>query len=304
MERAARDAPEGPSPQRPHLRQRAALPQRALEPLRPGASGGAGRAGLQPVAALLDKPRAAKREARWLEVPDAALLLEAARVYRPTRGDLAIPFTYPLLATLLLTGSRLAETLGLETDDISLERETVTFRVNRWRRLKTEGSFRTVRLWPQLAEILRAYFPQREQMGPGTLLFPSFRTGEEGMLQDIHRVLDAVAARAGWTPGEIRSKMFRHTYCAARLQTLDAGAPVSVYTVAKELGHGGDALVKRVYGHLGQQRHRAAVVEYRVEQHRKVLGERLERLSGALPVALPGRGRAAVSPSALPRAHG
>ncbi len=55
--------------------------------------------------------------------------------------------------------------------------------------------------------------------------------------------------------------MFHHTYCAARLQTLDAGAPVRVYTVAKELGHGGDALVKRVYGHLGQQRHRAEVVE-------------------------------------------
>jgi integrase len=67
--------------------------------------------------------------------------------------------------------------------------------------------------------------------------------------------------RAGWNAGEIRSKMFRHTYCAARLQTLDQGAPVSVYTVAKELGHGGDSMVKRVYGHLGQVRHRAKVVE-------------------------------------------
>ena len=49
-----------------------------------------------------------------------------------------------------------------------------------------------------------------------------------------------------------RSKMFRHTYTAARLQTLDQGAPVSVYTVAKELGHGGETMVRRVYGHLGQ----------------------------------------------------
>ena len=57
--------------------------------------------------------------------------------------------------------------------------------------------------------------------------------------------------------------------------------------MAKELGHDGDALVKRVYGHLGQQRHRAAVVEYRVEQHGKVLAERLERLRVALPVARP-----------------
>jgi len=52
--------------------------------------------------------------------------------------------------------------------------------------------------------------------------------------------------------------MFRHTYCATRLQTLDQGAPVSLYTVGKELGHGGDSLVRRVYGHLGEVRHRAA----------------------------------------------
>ena len=81
--------------------------------------------------------------------------------------------------------------------------------------------------------------------------------------------------------GEIRSKMFRHTYCAARLQTLDNGAPVSVYTVAKELGHGGDALVKRVYGHLGEVRHRADVVEYRVKQHKARLGARLRLLRSA-----------------------
>jgi hypothetical protein len=37
--------------------------------------------------------------------------------------------------------------------------------------------------------------------------------------------------------------------------------------VGKELGHGGESMVRRVYGHLAQVRHRAEVVEYRVEQH-------------------------------------
>ena len=46
----------------------------------------------------------------------------------------------------------------------------------------------------------------------------------------------AVAVRAGWKVGEVRSRMFRHSYCAARLQTLDHGAPVSPYAVARELG--------------------------------------------------------------------
>jgi len=66
------------------------------------------------------------------------------------------------------------------------------------------------------------------------------------MLTDFRKLLDMVAVRAGWQPGEIRSRMFRHTYCAARLQTLDQGAPVSLFTVAKELGHGGEAMVRRV----------------------------------------------------------
>ena len=72
--------------------------------------------------------------------------------------------------------------------------------------------------------------------------------------------------------------MFRHTYCAPRLQTLDQGAAVSPFTVAREMGHGGTRLVHQVYGHLGTVRHRAKVVEYRVAQHRTKLVERLKAL--------------------------
>jgi len=75
--------------------------------------------------------------------------------------------------------------------------------------------------------------------------------------------------------------MFRHTYCAARLQTLDRGAPVAVDTVRRELGHGSGELVEKVYGHLGEVRHRADVVEFRVEQHRERLEERLDALPAA-----------------------
>jgi integrase len=129
-------------------------------------------------------------------------------------------------------------------------------------------------MWPQLEQILRLWVFGTSRP-PGKLLFPSYRTGREAMATDFRKLLDAVAERTGWKAGEIRSKMFRHTYCAARLQTLDQGAPVSLYTVARELGHGGDSMVKGVYGHLGTVRHRAEVVEYRVEQHKKTLGERL-----------------------------
>jgi integrase len=76
----------------------------------------------------------------------------------------------------------------------------------------------------------------------------------------------------------VRTKALRHTYCAARLQTLDGGAPVSIYTVSRELGHTSPAMVQRVYSHLGTVRHRSEVVEYRVEQHASLLAERLTAL--------------------------
>jgi integrase len=132
----------------------------------------------------------------------------------------------PHLATFLLTGGRRAEVLGLEVDDVSFDRKTVTFRPNCWRRLKTASSFRTVPLWAQLEETLQPYvFGDRP---PSRLLFPSYVGGREAMLVDIRKLIDAVATRAGRHAGEITSKIFRHTYCAARLQTIDRGAPASV----------------------------------------------------------------------------
>ena len=82
------------------------------------------------------------------------------------------------------------------------------------------------------------------------------------MIRDLRKQLDAIAVQAMFQRGEIRTRIFRHTYCAARLQTLDNGAPVSEYTVANEMGHGGTSLVRRVYGHLGQVRHRSEAVEF------------------------------------------
>lgn len=251
---------------------------------------GAVTPGYNPVTGLLDKPKAAREEARWLEAPDAALLLEAARGYRPGTpkgGRQPVPFVYELIATCLLTGGRESEVLGLEVNDLSLDRNTVTFRPNGWRRLKTKKSHRTIPLWPQLREILERYLAERP---PTRLLFPSYRTGAEAMVTDWRKVLDAVAARAGELylvvgghrrraePSEVRSKCFRHTYCATRLQTTDGGRPVAVYTVSRELGHSSTGMVEAVYSHLGETRHRGEAVEFRAEGFADILGDRLRAL--------------------------
>ena len=276
--------PDGsPLPERPIHTMTSGSVRHALNALsnlyRRAASEGKVPPGFNPVAAMMEKPVGVKREARWLEVPDAALLLESARTLPPALPQLvdALPAetAHALIATFLLTGGREAEVLGLEVDDISFDRQTVTFRQNDWRRLKTLTSARVVPLWPQLAAILRPYAGHG-----GNLLFPSYRSGKEAMLTDWRGTLDRVAVRAGWKRGEIRSKMFRHSYCSARLQTLDGGAPVSPFTVSRELGHGSQQMVEDVYSHLGTMRHRTEVVEYKVEQHRERLKDRLAALVG------------------------
>jgi integrase len=236
--------------------------------------------GFNPVADLIDKPTGRRQEAKWLEVHEAALLLESARTYTPKRDDITLPI-YPIVATFLLTGGRQAEVLGLALDDVSFDRKTVTFRPNQFRRLKTSTSHRVVPLWPQLEAILRPYVFEGDEP-PGQLLFPSPKLSGEGMITDTRKALDAIGKRVGWNAGEIRTKMFRHTYCATRLQTVDRGAPVSEYTVAKEMGHGGTSLVRRVYGHLGQVRHRSEVMEYRVEQHQEALKDGLTLMRRAI----------------------
>jgi integrase len=183
---------------RAHLFALSNLYRRAIE-------GEAVPVGYNPVAALMEKPSAPRKEARWLEVHEAALLVESARsvpvVVTPMGESLGPELAHPLLAAFLLTGGRMSEVLGLELDDVSFDRLTVTFRPNAWRRLKTRTSWRVVPLFPQLAEILRPYVfgPRLERLG--RLLFPSFATGREAMLVDIRKLVDRIATRVGWKRG-------------------------------------------------------------------------------------------------------
>ena len=45
-----------------------------------------------------------------------------------------------------------------------------------------------------------------------------------------------------------------------------------------ELGHGSEEMVRRVYAHVGNVRHRSEVVEFRIEQHLEALKDRLGRV--------------------------
>jgi integrase len=75
------------------------------------------------------------------------------------------------------------------------------------------------------------------------------------MLGDLRKLLDRVARRAGLRTGEfqgLRTRLLRRPAANAR-----PGAPAWTYTVARELGHESEAMVRKAYAHLGTIRHRS-----------------------------------------------
>ena len=250
--------------------------------------------GYNPVSALVEKPSGwRKSEAAFFEVAEAALLLEAAKVVGARERWNAALGLHAIVATFLLTGGRSSEVLGLDVEDVSFDQKLVRFRENDHRKLKTSTSIRTVPLWPQLRDILQRWIFASDS--PPTGLLFTGRNG--GMIGDLRKSLDVMGALCGMEPGEVRTRAFRHSYCSARLQTVQrivrpGGDPatdsdpyewieVSRFTVQKEMGHGGAQLVDRIYGHAQRNPHRSEVVEYRVDAHREALGERLGALRTA-----------------------
>lgn len=229
----------------------------------------------RPFEGLMNRPEVEDREAEWLDGPTATLLLEAARLYRPKRPDIAVACAYTIIATLLLTGMRPAEGLGLLIEDIDFDRKRIKVRRNEYRRLKTQKSRRVVPLWPQLEAILRDYL---ERLGNPTsgILFPSPRRPDRPV-GSIKRLVTELTERIDYD-GVLTPKAFRHTYCAARLQTTDRGEPVALLTVARELGHKSVKMVEEIYGHVGSGLSsfvRTPHVEFVVEEYEEELGERL-----------------------------
>ena len=134
-----------------------------------------------------------------------------------------------------------------------MKNRVVHIRENGWRKLK-RGHHRTVPLWPKLRPILKRHLENHK----GGLVFPA---ENGGMLQDIRGTL-ALAVGKAEIDKRVTVTTLRHTYGATRIQTLDHGAPVSLYTVQREMGHSGITMIERHYGHLQNVRHRRQNVEY------------------------------------------
>jgi integrase len=195
-----------------------------------------------PIRSLQDKPTSTTEESVFLEVPEGALVLEAARLHTHERPDQASVPAYEVVACFLLTGGRKSEVLELTPARFDFVNKRVTLRNSKRTRRSRRPGFRTVPLWPQLEGIMGPYIERRE-LGRDDLLFPS-RNDPARPITEPRKTLGTVLEDAGLPDDHPPTKIFRHTYCTARVQTVEPGpeeelVAITPSTVAKELGQGG-----------------------------------------------------------------
>lgn len=194
------------------------------------------------------RPTPERPEPTWLEVGEAASVLEAAEEMDSDPSSRCFGDLRVLLGTFLLARGSRMEVFGLRAEDVRLGDEVAQFRPNQFRDLKTRHTKRDVPLLPQLRGILVPVLERREE----GLLFPS-RTGET--LSDLRSSFDEVESRPE-VEKRLTAKVFRHTYSATRIRTLDGDRPVALFTVAREPGHESVYRIEDVDGHLQSRKQR------------------------------------------------
>ena len=223
-----------------------------------------------PVGALKtrERPKLGKhRRTDFFEVPEMAALLDVLE-HDP---DTELPL-YEITATMAYTGARKEEVIGLCVSDLDFERELIHFRENAHRDIKANGD-RVGPFWPDLQVILGAHLRKTGRVSGLVFTGPRDLSRTKKIRSGLIKALRAakakaiarvpVAMRESFAAKRIHPHAFRTTYCAARLQTLDNGAPVSPLVVSKELGHSTLAMIERVYARLGTVRVRGSAVSYR-----------------------------------------
>ena len=75
------------------------------------------------------------------------------------------PLAWALFITLIDTGARLSEIVGLEVQDVDLQERSITIRPKNIRGLKTKGSHRTLPLSHRAAETLKEHRKGKEDGG-------------------------------------------------------------------------------------------------------------------------------------------
>lgn len=195
------------------------------------------------------------RQVEWLTEPELTKLLAVAKEREPRY--------YPILLTIASTGLRLGEAVGLQKDDVDLERSKLYIRrAIRKRQVGSpkSGKPRTADVPPATIAVLRGWIDavRAEAAVRGQeacWLFPS-ATGtpaDEPLIRDaLGRVLKAAGIGR-----KLRVHDLRHGYASLAIQR---GVPL--LTVSRQLGHGSIAVTADIYGHLAPDATREAAMAW------------------------------------------
>jgi integrase len=175
------------------------------------------------------------------------------------------PRYFALLRTMVFTGLRLGEALGLEWGDIDWHGGFLTVQRARWRdhttSPKTAGSIRRVNLSPETIKVLRAHrrveavaaLEAARSMPEKVFVNEAGSPADESKVRKAH---DRALKEAGLR--RIRVHDLRGTFAAL---LVSAGVPI--YHVSKMLGHSDPATTARHYADLapGATRETPALLE-------------------------------------------
>jgi integrase len=176
---------------------------------------------------------------------------EATRFIEAARGE-------PLgeyLITLLLTGLRKSELIGITWDQVDLDRRQFTLRVT-----KPRPRLRTVPLMPELVTILRDYKPAQQrtflllgwEWKPSGYVFPAQRSPNRLAVSMPNKAMEAVTKKAGLPSIPVHG--LRHS-TASLLFAMGA----EMKDVQEILGHADISITSNLYTHLMPERKQAVV---------------------------------------------
>jgi integrase/recombinase XerD len=207
------------------------------------------REGLVPVdpSAAVHPPTPARRLPKALPVTDVERILDAAGA----PGTVLAMRDRALLEMLYATGARISEAVGLDVDDLDLERASVLLRGK-------GGKERMVPVGRAARRALDAYLAVRDRFLAGRLkariyLFPSRAGAGHLTRQRLAQLLKALAPAAGIDPARISPHVLRHAFAS---HLLAGGADLRA--VQTLLGHA-DIATTQIYTHVQGARLAAAV---------------------------------------------
>lgn len=241
-----------------------------------------------PVRAIPAKPKVRNRSFDHLDTYEAAVFLEA--LFRRSAALAADgnlqgyehPLSAPVALSVMLaySGARPEEGRNVELRDALLGNRRWRLRQHKSPGRTEQEDTRYVPIFPYAHAVLEAYLRVHERPSPRQLLFPTLgRGGTEVPIRDVRKLyasaqdlaiqmLDEAGVEHDLLEKRIVLRSWRPTYCTARAQTTDHGAPIALGTVRQEMGHSSMTMIARVYERLGDVRPRGPHVEYRLPDGR------------------------------------